>query len=104
MAGHSTYQPTNRFARWLDSRLPIISMTTTLVAVYAPIGLALEVRELLPKRDAWNLVAEAGPADFDRTVAVHPTAAEELVSATPATALVANSADKATPPDPSIVV
>ncbi len=27
MAGHSTYQPTNRFAKWLDSRLPIISMT-----------------------------------------------------------------------------
>ena len=27
MAGHSTYQPTNRFARWLDSRLPIISMS-----------------------------------------------------------------------------
>ncbi|MFW6076623.1 MAG: cytochrome b, partial [Hyphomicrobiales bacterium] len=27
MAGHSTYQPTNPFAKWLDSRLPIISMT-----------------------------------------------------------------------------
>jgi ubiquinol-cytochrome c reductase cytochrome b/c1 subunit len=26
MAGHSTYQPTNRAAKWLDSRLPIISM------------------------------------------------------------------------------
>ena len=26
MAGHSTYQPTNRLAKWLDSRLPIISM------------------------------------------------------------------------------
>jgi ubiquinol-cytochrome c reductase cytochrome b/c1 subunit len=27
MAGHSTYQPTSRFGKWLDSRLPIISFT-----------------------------------------------------------------------------